>query len=62
MTLYGFFYNTCVYETSDCLVSLHENITTAIAAMNSHKKAYEDEYGKPYDWQTWKVVEVDVLE
>ena len=58
MTLYGFFFNYCVYESSDRLESLHKSEANAIAAMNAHKKDYVDSY----EWETWKVIPIEVME
>jgi hypothetical protein len=48
--LYGFFYNDCIYESADGLVSLHRTREGALKAMVWHKeeerKKYLSRHGK----------------
>lgn len=45
--LYGFYYNTMIYESADCLMSLHRTKKGAEMALDYHKdgkKREHDEY------------------
>lgn len=39
MTLYGFFFNSCIYESAAALVSLHETKAGAYRAMVATQRA-----------------------
>jgi hypothetical protein len=39
MTLYGFFFNSCIYESAEALVSLHETKAGAYRAMVADQRA-----------------------
>ncbi len=62
MTLYGFYYNSCVHESADALVSLHKSEANALIAKHNHYTNHLNTWGEEYDWQVWSVKEVEVEE
>ena len=73
MKIYGFFYNSCIYESAAALQSLHFSKEGAEAAMNRHKETehqkwlsidFDEDYKQnfPFGWKSvWLVKKMEVL-
>lgn len=48
--LYGFYYNPMIYESGDCLISLHRTKKGAEMALDYHKHEKKKEYD---DYSSW---------
>ena len=44
MTLYGFFYNSCIYESAHALISIHKTKDGADKALVLHKEMKRGEW------------------
>lgn len=48
--LYGFYYNPMIYESGDCLITLHRTKKGAEMALDYHKADKQKEYD---DYASW---------
>lgn len=73
MIVYGFFYNSCIFESAPGLQSLHLTKAGAYKAMRADmiKVAMEDRENSPYkskgwtkekpiDWRSWSIKKLEV--